>query len=207
MDKKNEPICEYETDIHKCIAGLTEYAGGLAANRQEDRLHWLYGYIEDMAEFWGIENIDRYLTAFEQTVSEARNTGQAAELSEQTRADILTGLEQYADEMLASCEEQDLCYTGCVRFMQELKEEWQYYPEQKTEKPDCALIGEDGNIFNLSSIAARTLRENGLQEQAEELQRRIFDGGCGDYSAALRVISEYVNITEKPEQGMIMGGM
>ena len=26
------------------------------------------------------------------------------------------------------------------------------------EKPDCALIGQDGNIFNLVGIAARTLR-------------------------------------------------
>ena len=40
-------------------------------------------------------------------------------------------------------------------------------PEQ--EKPDCKLIGEDGNIFNLMGLAARTLRHNGLAEQATEM--------------------------------------
>ena len=140
MDKENEPICEYETDIHKCIAGLTEYAGGLAANRQEDRLQWLYGYIEDMAEFWGIKNIDQYLTAFEQTVTEARITGQAAEVSEQSQADILTGLEQYADEMLGTASKEDLCFKVCTGFMQELREEWQIIPEQKAEKPEQGMI-------------------------------------------------------------------
>ena len=36
-------------------------------------------------------------------------------------------------------------------------------------KPDCPLIGEDGNIFRLIGIASETLRENGMQEQAEEM--------------------------------------
>ena len=38
--------------------------------------------------------------------------------------------------------------------------------ENVTEKPNCALIGEDGNIFNLMRIASRTLRENGLDDKA-----------------------------------------
>ena len=29
-------------------------------------------------------------------------------------------------------------------------------------KPDCALIGQDGNIFNLMGIASRTLKQNGM---------------------------------------------
>ena len=80
-----------------------------------------------------------------------------------------------------------------------------FIQEQRQEKPDCPLIGEDGNIFNLIGVAARTLRQNGLQEQAKEMQERIMGGECGDYYAALNVIGEYVNITEKPEQEM--GGM
>ena len=32
-------------------------------------------------------------------------------------------------------------------------------------------------------------------------------GECGDYSAALNVIGEYVNITGPKEYGMEMGGM
>lgn len=68
-------------------------------------------------------------------------------------------------------------------------------PEQ--EKPDCRLIGEDGNIFNLMGLAARTLRRNGLAEQATEMTERIT--GCGSYDEALCIIGEYVNITGEDE--------
>lgn len=79
--------------------------------------------------------------------------------------------------------------------------------ENVTEKPNCALIGEDGNIFNLMKIASRTLRENGLDDKAEEMMKRITGGECHDYYEALSVIDQYVTITgkEEPEQGgMVM---
>ena len=31
------------------------------------------------------------------------------------------------------------------------------------EKPKCALIGKDGNIFNLMGIASRTLKRNNMK--------------------------------------------
>ena len=69
--------------------------------------------------------------------------------------------------------------------------------EQETpaprEKPDCPLIGQDGNIFNLVGIAARTLRENGMSDAAKEMTDRCYQSGS--YSEALNVIGEYVNIT------------
>ena len=76
-------------------------------------------------------------------------------------------------------------------------------PEMK-QKPDCELIGQDGNIFNLIGLAARTLRRNGMADQAEEMQARIIEGSCGYYDA-LNIIGEYVNITG-PEEEMD-GGM
>lgn len=60
-------------------------------------------------------------------------------------------------------------------------------------KPDCPLIGEDGNIFNLTGIAARTLRENGMVEEASEMTKRIY--ASDSYTNALGIIGEYVNIT------------
>ena len=74
-------------------------------------------------------------------------------------------------------------------------------------KPDCRLIGEDGNIFNLMGLAARTLRHNGLAEQATEMTGRIHE--CGSYDEALCIIGEYVNITgddesEDEDEGMGM---
>lgn len=68
--------------------------------------------------------------------------------------------------------------------------------QQKEEslKPDCPLIGQDGNIFNLMGIASRTLRQSGMPEQATEMCSRI-TGTAGSYSEALSIIGEYVNIT------------
>ena len=77
-----------------------------------------------------------------------------------------------------------------------------FISEQKPDKiePDCKLIGEDGNIFNLMGLAARTLRCNGLAEQAAEMTERIH--ACGSYDEALCMIGEYVNITEEETEDM-----
>ncbi|MBU5474432.1 hypothetical protein [Roseburia sp. MSJ-14] len=63
-----------------------------------------------------------------------------------------------------------------------------------TDKPDCALIGEDGNIFNLIGIASHTLKRCGLTDQAKEMSSRVMSSGS--YSEALGIIGEYVNITD-----------
>ena len=70
-----------------------------------------------------------------------------------------------------------------------------FEPEQnKAEKvkPDCELIGQDGNIFNLIGLASRTLRQNGMTAEAKEMQDRIMGGDCHSYEEALGIISEYV---------------
>lgn len=61
------------------------------------------------------------------------------------------------------------------------------------KKPDCKLIGEDGNIFNLMGIASRTLRQNGMADEAVEMRDRI--RASDSYDKALCIIGEYVNIT------------
>ena len=61
-------------------------------------------------------------------------------------------------------------------------------------KPDCELIGQDGNIFNLMGIASRTLKRNGMSDEAKEMTERITTG-AGSYYEALNIIGEYVNIT------------
>ena len=63
------------------------------------------------------------------------------------------------------------------------------------KKPDCALIGQDGNIFNLMGIASRTLRQHGMAEEAKEMTNRIYQSGS--YGEALTIIGEYVNITDE----------
>ncbi len=63
------------------------------------------------------------------------------------------------------------------------------------KKPDCALIGQDGNIFNLVGIAARTFAGAWERtDQAKEMKDRVF--ASGSYGEALCIIGEYVNITD-----------
>jgi hypothetical protein len=62
--------------------------------------------------------------------------------------------------------------------------------EATPHKPERPLIGADGNVFNLIGLAAATLRENGLAEQAKEMRSRAMD--AGSYDGALGVIMEYV---------------
>lgn len=75
--------------------------------------------------------------------------------------------------------------------------------ENKQTKPDCPLIGQDGNIFNLVGIASRTLKRNGLSAEAAEMTEKVFNGGS--YAEALDIIGEYVNITSVDEPGDNMG--
>lgn len=73
-------------------------------------------------------------------------------------------------------------------------------PEPETvQKPDCELIGKNGNIYNLIGLATKTLQENGMAEQAEEMWERVNDR-AGSYYEALSIIGEYVNITGPEEE-------
>lgn len=65
--------------------------------------------------------------------------------------------------------------------------------EQESVKPDCPLVGQNGNIMNLIGIAGRTLREHGMEQQATEMFNRITQ--CQSYDSALSIIGDYVNIT------------
>lgn len=60
-------------------------------------------------------------------------------------------------------------------------------------KPECNLIGQDGNIFNLMGIAARTLKANGMAAEAAEMQKRI-TCDCDSYDKALCILGEYVTV-------------
>ena len=75
------------------------------------------------------------------------------------------------------------------------------FKTESLEKPDCALIGENGNIFNLAGIAAGTLREHGMKEQAEEMKSRVCSSHS--YEEALCIIGEYVNVTSGDGQELV----
>lgn len=71
--------------------------------------------------------------------------------------------------------------------------------KEEKSKPKCALIGQDGNIFNLVGIASKTLKQNGMQKESKEMCDRVF---CSrGYDEALNIIGEYVEITD--EAGLV----
>ena len=79
-----------------------------------------------------------------------------------------------------------------------------------SKKPKCPLIGQDGNIFNLMGIASKTLKRNGMYDEAKEMCSRITS--LGSYYEALNVIGEYVEITstddeQSEDEDMEMGMM
>lgn len=65
-------------------------------------------------------------------------------------------------------------------------------------KPDCALIGTDGNVFSILGMASRTLKQNGMADEAKEMCSRVTSSGS--YYEALNIIGEDVNITDGSEQ-------
>lgn len=76
-----------------------------------------------------------------------------------------------------------------------------FEPEQnKAEKvkPDCALIRTDGNVFSILGMASRTLKQNGMADEAKEMCSRVTSSGS--YCEALNIIGEYVKITDGSEQ-------
>lgn len=62
--------------------------------------------------------------------------------------------------------------------------------EQPPQKPKMELLGQDGNIFGILGRASRLLKRAGMNEQVDEMVRRVKE--CGDYNKALNIISEYV---------------
>ena len=125
----------YKATMGRCITGLTEYAAQLAAQGQKDPLPRFRQLCIEMAEFWGLteddtpkgyqEMAERFGNEFDCAVSAARETGDAPPLSEQTRQDILDGLELYAHEMRSSDEVLEPWAVECDVLAESLKEQWQ----------------------------------------------------------------------------------
>ena len=67
--------------------------------------------------------------------------------------------------------------------------------KEEKVKPKCALIGQDGNIFNLVGIASKTLKRNGMYEESKQMSDRVFNSKS--YEDALCIIDEYVEITDE----------
>ena len=65
------------------------------------------------------------------------------------------------------------------------------------EKPMCPIIGANGNIFNILGIASRTLKDNGMAEEAAEMYNRVTSSGS--YDEALCIITDYITPCSEEE--------
>lgn len=61
-----------------------------------------------------------------------------------------------------------------------------------TTKPECKLIGTDGNIFALAGKVGKALKRAGQQADAKEFYDRLPQ--CHSYDAALALMMEYVEV-------------
>lgn len=68
------------------------------------------------------------------------------------------------------------------------------------KKPKMELVGHDGNIFSILGRAGRLLRQNGMADQIQEMNDRVY--GSHSYDEALNIISEYVETELSPTAEM-----
>lgn len=54
------------------------------------------------------------------------------------------------------------------------------------------LLGEDGNVFNVTGKTSSALKRSGFIKEAKEYQEKAF--ACPSYNDVLKLTSEYVNI-------------
>ncbi|MCK5216345.1 MAG: hypothetical protein KAJ93_01055 [Methanosarcinales archaeon] len=59
-------------------------------------------------------------------------------------------------------------------------------------KPECELIGTDGNIFTIMGKVQRVLRAEGMKVEAKEYVNKVM--ACGSYDEALVITMEYVEV-------------
>lgn len=67
----------------------------------------------------------------------------------------------------------------------------EYIYGTEIEKPECRLVGTDGNVFALAGKAANSLKGIQQYDKAKEMINRIFKSGS--YDEALLIITDYVD--------------
>lgn len=64
--------------------------------------------------------------------------------------------------------------------------------KEGARKPECILVGEDGNVFNVIGRVRSALVDAGQDGDAREFVERTFL--CRSYDEVLRLVLEYVEV-------------
>ena len=62
----------------------------------------------------------------------------------------------------------------------------------KVKKPKCKLSETDGNVFFMAAKVNAALEKAGMKDKINEFSGKLFK--CESYDAAIRLMSEYVEI-------------
>lgn len=81
--------------------------------------------------------------------------------------------------------------------VEERADETDDFTDVPFQRPQAALIGADGNIFNLLGIAQKALRKCGQREKAAEMSEKVFKSKS--YDQALGILMEYVEPVSEDE--------
>ncbi len=144
-------------EIRLCLNELIDHGAYLAAHGQEDQLPALRDFVCGLATFWP-EHPDRddpikaeqhYGALFDQAVSEAQRSGEAPELSEEQKQNILIGLEDYIIDLASQFDQigQEALDSGlwaCESIAASLRQEWkelrQAQAQESIQPPGQMLI-------------------------------------------------------------------
>ena len=109
--------------IQKCFDGVSLYAAQRAA--AGDSTSEIREFALDMVSFWGLdnENPDKYEAEFDRAVTEAAASGRAPEITEQVKADVEAGFQNYLVE-LECVGGRDIIYRRCEAFTEKVRAAW-----------------------------------------------------------------------------------
>lgn len=62
--------------------------------------------------------------------------------------------------------------------------------EQEVQKPECKLVGTNGNVFSIIGKVSKTLKRDGQPERAKEFASKAMS--CGSYDEVLQLLHDYV---------------
>lgn len=198
-----EKMDEYQVDDGEGMEQYFDESDNAEVASRLKSMHWEFASFN--GELFGRVSVELTEPISEEGVKALKDwiTGQNSDgLGEGfEQQDIQTGdgylnvsMWHWGDDYYVDTEEEFFSRTGYMT----QKEPEKVAKKTKAVKPKCALIGQDGNIFNLMGIASRTLRRNGMADKASEMFTRITEG-AQSYYEALAIIGEYVEITDGSE--------
>ena len=62
----------------------------------------------------------------------------------------------------------------------------------KQNKPECKLVGTDGNVFAVIGAVCASLRRSGSPDKADKFRMKATS--CNSYDEVLRLVHEYVEV-------------